>query len=619
LIDWFFVMDHLETEARNPASAELDRLTPLEIARLMNTEDAGVPRAVGEQAETIAKAIDVITARLGAGGRLIYVGAGTSGRLGVLDATECPPTFSSPPGQVVGLIAGGPKALTQAVEGAEDHPEYGENDLRSISLTAGDVVVGIATSGRTPYVLGAMDYARSLRAFTIGLACNEDSELAGRVDLAITVAVGPEVLSGSTRLKAGTATKLVLNMLTTGAMIRLGKTFGNLMVDLKATNEKLRTRTNRIVRQLTGLNQDQATDLLELCGGELKTALVTKLTPTDPEDARRRLQQVDGRVGQVLRASTAVKQEIASDLCLGIDGGGTKTVALLARRSETGWTPIARAEAGPSNIQTAGSRALRALDDVVRGVFAAAGLARQCVASACIGLAGAGRPDDRARLLEWAQSAGVAQQIEITTDAAVLLAAGTPEGWGLAVIAGTGSIALTRNADGAAARAGGWGPLLGDEGSAYQITLAGLRAVTLAADHRAQPTALTDRFVAKLGVATPQQMVPKIYGGLDRPALAALAQVVLEAAAAGDGVAKRIVEDAVQALAQTALAAMRPVFGESTAVPVALAGGMFTGSAIYRGRFLGALSSLGIAPTPMALVSEPADGALRLAQRALTS
>src|SRR6266851_6915276 len=283
-------MDHLQTEARNPASSKLDELSALEIVRLMNAEDAKVISAVAAREEANASAIDMIAERLRAGGRLVYVGAGTSGRLGVLDATECPPTFNSPPGQVVGVIAGGPQALTSAVEGAEDHPEYAERDLRGISLSAGDVLVGIATSGRTPYVLGAVEYAKKLKAFTIGIACNAEAVLNGVVDLAIVLVVGPEVLSGSTRLKAGTATKLVLNMLSTGAMVRLGKTYGNLMVDLRATNTKLRARTNRIVRNLTGLSVEEADALLQKCAGELKTALVVQQANVTPAEARARLQ-----------------------------------------------------------------------------------------------------------------------------------------------------------------------------------------------------------------------------------------------------------------------------------------------------------------------------------------
>src|SRR5438128_2584777 len=195
------MLDHLQTEGRNPSSSNLDELTALEIVRLMNAADATVAAAVATQAQAIARAIDLIADRLRQGGRLVYVGAGTSGRLGVLDATECPPTFNSPPGQVLGVIAGGPAALTQAVEGAEDHPEYAEHDLQAVHFSAKDVLVGIATSGRTPYVLGAVAYARQQGAATIGLACNPDSELAVCVDVALVPVVGPEVLSGSTRLK----------------------------------------------------------------------------------------------------------------------------------------------------------------------------------------------------------------------------------------------------------------------------------------------------------------------------------------------------------------------------------------------------------------------------------
>jgi N-acetylmuramic acid 6-phosphate etherase len=266
----------------------------------MCAEDAKVVPAVASQAEAIARGIEVIADRLRTGGRLVYVGAGTSGRLGVLDATECPPTFNVPPGLVIGLIAGGPAALTHAVEGAEDHPELAGPDLDALNISTTDVLVGIATSGRTPYVLGAIEHARGKGAFTIGLSCNADADIIPRVDLAITPVVGPEVLSGSTRLKAGTATKLVLNMLSTGAMVRLGKTFGNLMVDLRATNEKLRQRTNRIVRDVTGLDRAAADELLERCSRELKTALVSHLAGVSVEEARERLRNADGRVRDAL-------------------------------------------------------------------------------------------------------------------------------------------------------------------------------------------------------------------------------------------------------------------------------------------------------------------------------
>jgi N-acetylmuramic acid 6-phosphate etherase len=619
-------MDHLQTEGRNPASTNLDELSPLQIVQLMNGEDARVNRAIASQAEAIAWGITIIAERLRAGGRLIYVGAGTSGRLGVLDATECPPTFNSNPGQVVGLIAGGPEALTRAVEGAEDHPDYAERDLASLQLGSPDVLVGIATSGRTPYVLGAAAYARRVGAFTIGLACNLDSELEALVDLAITPVVGPEVLSGSTRLKAGTATKLVLNMLSTGAMIRLGKTYGNLMVDLRATNSKLRARTNRIVRLLTGLSVEASAELLARCGQELKTALVAQLAQLSPEEARARLAAMGGDVRQAVASSSAPSTPPSAPapirgLVLGIDGGGTHTVALLATvtgatsSSGSSWSILGRGQAGPSNLQAIGAaRAMAALDESVIGAFAAAGLRRQPVAAACLGLAGAGRPRDQAVFREWAQSVNLANDLTITTDARLLLAAGTPDGCGVAVVAGTGSIAYARLPDGRDARAGGWGYLLGDEGSAYAIVIQALRAVTRAADGRDGPTALTELFLAKMGLGQPQDLIPLIYrGGWDRTALAGLAPLVLEACDGGDSVAASIVNEAAAALADLAMTAIRKLDWNEPAVPVALSGGVLLASSTYRERVLSAMRAMGIRAEPVCRVDEPAAGAIRLA------
>jgi len=289
-------LKHLTTEARNPASMNIDELAAIELVRLMNAEDATIATAVATQAEPIAAAIDAIAERLRRGGRLIYAGAGTSGRLGVLDATECRPTFNSPPGQVVGLIAGGHDALTRAVEGAEDRPELAEQDLRGVNAGSNDAVVGIATSGRTPYVVASLAFARSLGCFTIAIACNADSSVGREADVAITPIVGPEVISGSTRLKAGTATKMVLNMLSTGAMVRIGKTFGNLMVDLRATNSKLRDRSRRIVETLVGVDENAANELLARCNGDLKSAIVVGRTGCTPAEARTRLEQSVGQV-----------------------------------------------------------------------------------------------------------------------------------------------------------------------------------------------------------------------------------------------------------------------------------------------------------------------------------
>jgi len=293
-------LEQLTTEARNPLTRELDNLSALEIVNLINSEDAKIADAVAEVSGSIAQAIEVIADRLSRGGRLIYVGAGTSGRLGVLDAVECPPTFNTEPELVIGLIAGGPKGLVRAVEGAEDSRDMGRQDLQEIALGNLDVVVGIAASGRTPYVKGALDYARDTGAFAIGFSCNQGAEIIDHADLSIIPVVGPEVLSGSTRLKAGTATKMVLNMLTTGAMVRLGKTYSNLMVDLQATNAKLGERAQGIVAAVTECTRAEARELLGRCNGEVKTAIVVQNLNISPGDARARLSLVKGHLRKAL-------------------------------------------------------------------------------------------------------------------------------------------------------------------------------------------------------------------------------------------------------------------------------------------------------------------------------
>lgn len=289
----------LETEKANPATAEIDRMSPLEVVQAMNAEDAKVAEAVRQTLPQIARAIEAIAARLQHGGRLIYMGAGTSGRLGALDAAECPPTFNTPPEMIVGCIAGGSFALTQAAEDYEDSAEAGVADLAHLNLAEKDAVVGITASGRTRYVLGAIAYAKERGALTIGLACNIHTPLEQAVDISIAPVVGPEVIAGSTRLKAGTAQKMVINMLSTGAMILLGKTFGNMMVDVQATNHKLHLRALEIVRRSAGIEQDAAEAILNTSGGEVKTAILAARANITPELARARL----ARHGNILRAA----------------------------------------------------------------------------------------------------------------------------------------------------------------------------------------------------------------------------------------------------------------------------------------------------------------------------
>ncbi|MEU8432608.1 N-acetylmuramic acid 6-phosphate etherase [Streptomyces sp. NPDC029216] len=295
-------LDTLTTEAFRPELAEIDRLPTLEIARLMNAEDATVPAAVAAQLEPIAAAVDAVAERMARGGRLVYAGAGTAGRLGVLDASECPPTFNTDPAQVIGLIAGGPGALLKAVEGAEDSRELAAEDLTALGLTPEDTVVGVSASGRTPYAIGAVEFARTRGALTVGLSCNPGSALAAAAEHGIEVVVGPELLTGSTRLKAGTAQKLVLNLISTVTMIRLGKTYGNLMVDVRASNEKLRARSRRIVALATGAPDAEIEAALTATGGEVKNAVLVLLGGVDGPTAAGLLSAARGHLREALAA-----------------------------------------------------------------------------------------------------------------------------------------------------------------------------------------------------------------------------------------------------------------------------------------------------------------------------
>jgi N-acetylmuramic acid 6-phosphate etherase len=288
-------LDQLLTESSNPATANLDQLSTLDLIHAMHTADREVLDAVGRELPNVARAVDVIVERIDQGGRLFYLGAGTSGRLGVLDASECPPTYNTSPELVQGLIAGGDVALRRSVERAEDDAEQGARDLAAHGFCAKDVLVGIAASGRTPYVLGGVEHARRSGAATIGLSCAPGSQLEKQVDIAITPAVGPEVVTGSTRMKAGTATKLVLNMLSTASLVRLGYVFGNLMVNVQPTNVKLTDRATRIVVALTNASYDEASALLKKAGS-VKAAIVMHKFGISREEAETKLKAARGRL-----------------------------------------------------------------------------------------------------------------------------------------------------------------------------------------------------------------------------------------------------------------------------------------------------------------------------------
>ncbi|MDT2047108.1 N-acetylmuramic acid 6-phosphate etherase [Priestia flexa] len=294
------MLENLTTEARNEKTMNLDEMSIVEFLTTMNKEDEKVAKAVNDEIPSIAKAVEEIIEVKKQGGRLIYIGAGTSGRIGLLDAVECPPTFGTDPEEVLGLMAGGEKAFIKAVEGAEDSKDLGKEDLQNIDLTNGDIVVGIAASGRTPYVIGALEYARSIGAPTVAVSCNKGSDIGRIADISIEVVAGPEVLTGSTRLKAGTAQKLICNMLSTASMVGVGKVYGNLMVDVQLTNEKLVERAKRIVMEATSCTYDTAEEYLEKTNSNSKLAIVMILTGLSYEESLQRLEKTKGFVRQAI-------------------------------------------------------------------------------------------------------------------------------------------------------------------------------------------------------------------------------------------------------------------------------------------------------------------------------
>ena len=294
-------LKNMSTETRNQNTMNLDIMSPLEVVTVMNQEDAKVPAAITPALPNIAQCVTWAIESIEAGGRIIYMGAGTSGRLGVLDAVECPPTFGVAPEVVVGLIAGGEKAFVKAVEGAEDSRELGRQDLIDINLEKRDIVIGIAASGRTPYVLGGLAYAQEMGCHTVGISCNPGSAVGAAAELAIEVVPGPECLTGSTRLKSGTCQKLILNMISTATMVGCGKAYQNLMVDVMQTNEKLVVRAQNIVMEATGCDRETAAEKIAIAGGNAKTAITMILADCGLEEAKERLARAKGHVREAIK------------------------------------------------------------------------------------------------------------------------------------------------------------------------------------------------------------------------------------------------------------------------------------------------------------------------------
>ncbi|KAI8634659.1 putative glucokinase regulator family protein [Xylariaceae sp. FL1651] len=495
----------LQTENRNVRTTGIDRAPTRELCQILNREDQEVPSAVERCIGVIADVIDALTERVRDGGRVFYIGAGTSGRLGVLDASEIPPTYSAPSGQFIALIAGGDHALRHAKEGAEDNRNAAEADLKSFNLNPEvDSLIGIASSGRTPYVLGGLSYAKSLGATTIALVCVSPSaaEAEGNADYLISAVTGPEAVTGSTRMKAGTATKLVLNMISTGIMIKLGKTYGNLMIDVKATNLKLKQRARNILRFIGGAVCTQSDveldQMLDCCHGSVKLAAVTivlKVSVPEAEDRLQRNKGVLARVFEEARAKEIQGQSCDDGFALCVDAGGTSCKAvIMSKDGEMGM-----GTAGPCNvtnidINAAISTISQAIQEAVDDCKSTKGRHMDAIkwSTAWVGMAGYDRPllsstieNAIAKLLKLP----LFSKLKVTADIdllAVALTDHTNLESVVVVIAGTGSIAVSyTKVDGVfqrTHRVGGWGYLLGDEGSGYGIGREALRTALYSSD-----------------------------------------------------------------------------------------------------------------------------------------
>ncbi|CAG8937811.1 unnamed protein product [Penicillium salamii] len=500
---------NLQTEGVNPETVHIDQVSTLEMCTLINSNDQRVPHSVVPCLPEIAAAIDALAPRVSQSGRVIYVGAGTSGRLGILDASEIPPTFAAPRGQFLGLIAGGDAAIRQAQEGAEDDGLAGEEDMRRLDLNPElDSIIGIASSGRTPYVLGCLAFAKKLGCMTIGVVCTSPSaiDLSGDADFVIAPLPGPEVVTGSTRLKAGTVTKLVLNMLSTGTMIKAGKTYGNMMVDMVASNLKLKKRSHNMLRRVSAkckpLSDGELDSLLVKCNHSVKLAVLVAESQYPVDVCERHLEVANGVLAKALADINRLQEKTMTEtsplrpFVLCVDGGGTKCAAVVT----DGTGAVYRGFAGPCNLTDQGgdvsgviATILEAVKSALKGVSTDRAKAgpwqkslQTCFSFVWVGLAGLDRAGFQGQLApKLADAFGIdnPRNLRVTNDVDLLTAAVPLSHLGssvLVVIAGTGSVAMRYRWDAdqkkyqRVARSGGWGHILGDEGGGYAI---GLKAI----------------------------------------------------------------------------------------------------------------------------------------------
>ncbi|PVV00943.1 hypothetical protein BB560_004656, partial [Smittium megazygosporum] len=615
--DLLSVLDSLKTEARNPNSMKIDSLSTTEMLKVINEEDKTVALVVERILPEIARAVDGIAERMSRGGRLLYFGAGTSGRLGILDASECPPTYSTDPNLVVGVMAGGDKAIRQAQENVEDQIETGREDCMNENVRDVDVVVGIAASGRTPYVIGAIEYGNEVGALTIGVSTNAVSTMNECVQILLAAEVGPEVVTGSTRMKSGTAQKLILNMLTTGAMIKLGKTYGNLMVDFRPTNEKLRLRAPKIVSEVTGVSREEAIEVLGRCDGQVKVAIMCILAKKDPVAAEKLLHENGNILYRAIKACSndtlngdESNSSESTPVYLVADGGGTKTLIYLIGRDGQ---EVGQATVGSSNFSSVGLDTIR--DRILEGLkTASAGKGNIKVVKALIGLAGIG--DEKVANALKKELSGMCDDLTITTDIKLIqsvLPKSTDDTLSISVIAGTGSSVLTEHKDGSLEICGGWGPILGDQGSGFMIGSATLKAVSAAIEGAGPYTTLVETIREKWQVQNRLDFVRFIQAkapGVQRSEIAKLAADVLEHAyVKNDKIAKEIIESQVTTLANFIVSLAKR--NNISKINLACTGSLVVKGEPYRADLLRKIDEQGVEVLLVKLVDIPAISAAK--------
>lgn len=641
----------LQTEQQNPRSEKIDQVSTLDFCHIINQEDALIAPHVRKCLPAVASAIDALTERVRQGGRVIYVGAGTSGRLGILDASEIPPTYSAPEGQFVGLIAGGDAAIRSAQEGAEDSVDGAIHDLRAVGLHGRyDSVVGLAASGRTPYVLSCLSYAKQLGCVTVGVSCTAPSamSLSGSIDHMINAVVGPEAITGSTRMKAGTATKMVLNMLSTGIMIKLGKTYGNMMVDVKATNQKLEQRSRNIIRSICGpkcrLSDSELDALLQCCDGSVKVAIAALSLNVTVAEAQKHLREANGLLARVLKETASIDEATSRpngtsrEYVLCIDAGGSKCAAAIT--SIDGASGYGEAEG--CNVSDVG------FDVAVESISMA--VMRAChsipqesgrpwqdlkFSRIWVGLAGYDRAALTARIeqrLEELFSRRIGPGLRVSNDLELLakLAGDKYDVDSVIVlVAGTGSVAMSYRRNGAnfdrVHRAGGWGYMLGDDGSGYDMGRKALRHALANLDiNRARPSIngvmrphkldlLTQRILNHLQPGGPEDgnfdLLSAVLTGPSEAArkrsIAQIARVVMDMSIE-DSVAREIVSAAVQSLADL----LRPLLplrsDEDEQRPVLVLTGGLMGDQKFQNQLKEAISNNGNRFEDVQVVNQPA-------------